>query len=475
MTPQAQLALLLWLPVVFYFFTRYPVRTAVIISFIGGLLFLPQRAAFALPLIPDYKGMIATCYGIILALIVYDSQGLGKLKLTWIDIPIVIWCVCPMASSLTNNLGFYDGFNAVLEQTAIWGLPYFLGRLYLSNLSGMRELALNVLKGGIIYVPLCLYEGRFSPQLHRMAYGYFAHSSGLRQAMRYGGYRPNVFMAHGLMVGMWMMTAALVCLWLWQAKAFDKIWNFSMSSLTWVFLFILLWCRSTGAYAYMIYGVLIMFCAKWMRTALPLLLLIVGLSYYLYSGASGTFDGDSITAFITEKFNAERAESLQFRFDNEELLVEKAKQQMLFGWGGWGRNRVYDYNWEGELEDISVTDSLWIIAYGVNGAVGLASLTGSLLLPVLCFSLRYPARLWFKPLVAPSAVLAVCTTLFLLDSVLNNMFNPVFPLICGGLSGLAAKPAESLTPKVARPKLLRRAPPKRIVAGRAYPIRPLKR
>ncbi|MGB3560366.1 MAG: hypothetical protein WBA24_17645, partial [Geitlerinemataceae cyanobacterium] len=152
MTPQAQLALLLWLPIVFYFFTRYPVRTAVIVSFIGGLLFLPERTFFALPLIPDYKGMIATCYGIVLALIVYDSQGLSKLQLTWIDAPMVIWCICPIISSLTNGLGAYDGVNTALEQTAIWGLPYFLGRLYLNSLSGMRELALNILRGGLIYV-----------------------------------------------------------------------------------------------------------------------------------------------------------------------------------------------------------------------------------------------------------------------------------------------------------------------------------
>lgn len=78
MTPQAQLVLLLWLPVILYFFRRYPPRTAVMVSFLGGLLFLPQRTGFALPLIPDYQGMVATCYGIVVGLCIHDLERLDR-------------------------------------------------------------------------------------------------------------------------------------------------------------------------------------------------------------------------------------------------------------------------------------------------------------------------------------------------------------------------------------------------------------
>ncbi|MBE9125770.1 MULTISPECIES: O-antigen ligase domain-containing protein [unclassified Coleofasciculus] len=461
MTPQAQLALLLWMPVVFYLFTVFTPRKAVIVSFIGGLLFLPQRTGFALPLIPDYAGMVATCYGIILAILVYDSQRLSSFQPGWIDLPMLIWCICPFASSITNGLGAYDGLNETLSQMATWGLPYYLGRLYLGNLAGLRELALCILKGGMIYVPLCLWEGRMSPNLHLMIYGYFPHSSGLSQAIRYGGYRPNVFMQHGLMVGMWMMTVALVAFWLWKAGAIKKIWGVSINWLVVVLLFTVIWCRSTGAYMYLVLGIIILFAAKWWRTSLPLLLLIVGLSYYLYTGATGTFQGDEIVSFMSEKINPDRAGSLEFRFDNEEILSEKARQQMTFGWGGWGRNRVYEENWRGELVDISVTDSLWIIAFGVNGAVGLASVTASLLVPAASFGLlRYPPRTWFNPKVAPAAVLAVALALFMLDCVLNNMFNPVFPLISGGISGVVLKQPESLKTKPSRPAVAKRSLPR---------------
>ena len=94
----------------------------------------------------------------------------------------------------------------------------------------------------------------------------------------------------------------------------------------------------------------------------------------------------------------------------------------------------------GIFEDVAITDSLWILAFGINGLVGLVSLITSLMLPVIsfCFS-SYPVKTWFDPKVASAAVLAVVLLLFLLDSLLNNMFNPVFPLIAGGLSGLVLK------------------------------------
>ena len=451
MTPQAQFVLLAWLPIVFYLFVLFPPRKAVIVSFIGGLLFLPQRTQFALPLIPDYRGMIATCYGILLAILVYDSPRLNSFKPGWVDIPMLIWCVCPFASSVSNGLGLYDGLNATLTQVANWGLPYFLGRLYLGNLSGMRMLASEILKGGALYIPLCLYEGRMSPQLHRMVYGYFAHPSGISQSIRYGGYRPNVFMQHGLMVGMWMMAVGLIAVWVWKAKAIKEVWGMSLDWLVWVFLFVVIWCRSTGAYFYMFLGVATLFSAKWLRTSLLLLFLVVFLSYYLYAGATGTFAGDEIVSWVSETVNPDRAQSLAFRFNNEEILGEHARERMMFGWGGWGRNRVYEYNWAGELEDTTVTDSLWIIAFGVNGVVGLASLTASLLLPVVCFCLfRYPASTWFNPLVAPAAAQAVVLALFMLDSVLNNMYNPVFTLIAGGLSGIALNPPQNLRPTAIR-------------------------
>ncbi|WLT40350.1 O-antigen ligase domain-containing protein (plasmid) [Synechocystis sp. B12] len=422
------------------------------VSFLGGLLFLPQRTGFALPLIPDYQGMVATCYGIVVGLCIHDLERLKKFRIEWLDIPMVLWCISPFMSSVTNGLGAYDGVNESITQTVVWGLPYMLGKLYFNRLIYLKQLAEGIIKAGLIYVPICLWEGRMSPNLHLIVYGYYAHPSGISQAIRYGGYRPNGFMQHGLMVGMWMMTVALITIWLWQSKTFTKIWNYEIKSLIPVLVFTVIWCRSTGAYGYFFYGLIILFTAKFLKSNLPLLILIFGLGWFLYMNVTGQFHGDKILAFLSEYTNPDRIQSLGFRWINEEILAEKARERFWFGWAGWKRNRVYEENWIGEIVDVSVTDSLWIIAFGIQGAFGLLNLTLALLLPPAVFAtFRYPAKLWLHPKVAPAAALATCLVLFKLDSVINNMYNPIFPLISGGLAGLCLQPPESLKPQSRSP------------------------
>jgi hypothetical protein len=105
----------------------------------------------------------------------------------------------------------------------------------------------------------------------------------------------------------------------------------------------------------------------------------------------------------------------------------------------------------GEMEDVSVTDSLWIIAYGVNGAIGIIGIFGTSLLPALTFSLfRYRAKTWFRPQVAGAAAIAVITALYVLDNLLNDMYNPVFVLASGALAGSLMNPnPQEFNPSVA--------------------------
>ena len=456
MTPQAQLVMLAWIPLLFYLFIRFPVQKAVVIGFIGAWLFLPQRATFSFIGFPDYNRVSAASYGILLATCIFDVGRFHSFKLGWLDLPMLIWCVCPLASSLSNGLGLYDGISSTLSQTVQWGFPYFLGRIYFNNLKGLRLLAMGIFLGGMVYVPLCLYEIRMSPQLHSMVYGYFPHSFG--QTIRYGGFRPQVFMQHGLAVGVWMMAASLVAVWLWQAGVIKQLWGIPMSWLVPVLLITFILCKSTGAWLLFGFGLVILFTARWLRTALPLLFLIGGIFFYQYYVATGQLtpqQQEQIISVITQITNEERAQSLEFRMNNEEKLGEKARQRIILGWGGWGRNRVYEENWAGELVDVSATDSFWIIAFGTKGLVGLFSINLAMLLPVVILCWRYPADYWFNPKVAPAVAVAVVVTLYMFDNVVNSMFNPVFPLASGGIAGLVLQGVEMSRIKDGRSKASR--------------------
>jgi hypothetical protein len=321
-----------------------------------------------------------------------------------------------------------------------WGVPYFLGRIYLNDLAGLRQLAVGVFISGLTYVPFCLIEGRLSPQMHRWVYGYHALVD-FTQAYRLGGYRPTVFMSHGLMVGAWMMAATLTGIWLWKTGVLKQVWDIPMNWLVTVLLITFVLCRSTGAYLLLIIGIGILFAAKWFRTVLPLLLLIVSMGTYLYVNAmTETYFTDQLVTQLSKVLPEERVQSLQYRFDMEEVLTDRARQRIVFGWAGWGRSLLYDE----QGKQLTIQDSLWIIAFGTQGLVGLTSLTLIMLLPVASLVLlRYPARTWTHQKVGPVVVLAVVVTLYMLDCILNAMINPVFALATGGISGLVLKEKET--------------------------------
>lgn len=432
MSPLVPIVMYGWIPVVIYLFSRFPAQRAVIISFIIAWSFLPQ-AEYTFSGIPDYTKMSATCYGILLATVIFDLKRLSSFRPSWLDLPMLVWCLVPLASSLSNGLGLYDGLSSSLSQTVIWGTPYFLGRIYLNNLSGLRQLATGIFLGGLLYVPLCLYEARMSPQLHRMLYGF--HARGFVMTIRLGGYRPTVFMRHGLTVAMWMMSATLIGIVLWRSGVIQKMWGIPMPWLIGALFITFILCRSTGAYFYLVFGLVVFFVAQQFRSAFPLLLLIGAISIYLYLGASGIFANnfaDQVVTQMAQITNEVRASSLEFRFDNEKVLAEKARQRMILGWGGWGRNRVYD-----DKGRSTTTDSLWIIAFGKNGVVGLISVMSCFLVPVVAFCLlAYPGNVWLHPKVAPVVALAVILVLYAIDCTLNHQPNPVYTVIAGGLSGL---------------------------------------
>src|SRR4028119_2296371 len=123
------------IPIVFYLFVRFPPQRAVIISFVVAWLFLPQ-ATYSIPILPGYDKISAACYSILLATLVYDTGRFTSFKPGWLDVPMLIWCLCPIISQITNG---GSPISPTFVQIISWGLPYFLGRLYVGSLDGLRQ------------------------------------------------------------------------------------------------------------------------------------------------------------------------------------------------------------------------------------------------------------------------------------------------------------------------------------------------
>ncbi len=148
-------------------------------------------------------------------------------------------------------------------------------------------------------------------------------------------------------------------------------------------------CRSTGALALGAVGCLTLALSQWVRLPIAPILLLAVPPLYVGLRTSSLWSGEEAVGWLGANFDEGRAQSLDFRLQNENQLVDKALENPVFGWGGWGRSRIRD----AEGKEAAVADGLWIIALGERGFVGLVALGLTLLLPAARFARPFPPGL----------------------------------------------------------------------------------
>ncbi len=433
MSPLVPVTLLAWVPATLLIFASQPPTRAMLLALIAGWLLLPP-ASYPLPGLPDFSKVSSIGLSIVLATLVFTPDRLLAFRPRLLDVPMLVWCLCPFESSLSNGLGAYDGLSSAVAQTLNWGVPYLIGRIHLRTLSDFRDLALGLFIGGLVYVPLCLWEVRMSPQLNQTVYGFGGTGIEYSDVMGNWGSRPRVFMGTALTVGMFLTAAAVAGLWLWRTGSARRLGRYPTGPLLSAVLLTAILCKNMGALVGLGLGMATFYAALRLRSRALLYLLVLASPLYMTVRMTGRWSGESFVKLVAT-VSARRAESFDTRLENEDRLAERALQRPLFGWGGWGRSRVHD---EEEDKDITLTDGLWIIALGTCGLVGLSAVTGALLLPALAVARRMPIRLWVHPKTSPCLAVAVIVTLYMLDNLPNSMLNPIYIAGAGGLVTLAA-------------------------------------
>jgi hypothetical protein len=420
------LALAAFLPAVAACFALLDARRAVLAAMLGGWLFLPVFDGNL-----DFLGMRSkmafVSAAVLLGSITFDPARWRQFRPRLLDLPVAVLCAGPFATALANDLGLNEAASATFATTMTWGVPYLLGRVYLGRPPALRGFASALVVATLAYVPFTLWEVRMSPQLHYEVYG--LRLVEFWGAVRYGGYRPIVFMQHHLALAQLMAVGTLTAYWLWRTGALQRVAGVALSWVWPVLGITTLLCKSVGAIVLVAAGIASLEAARRFRASVLLLALALLPPVFCAARLSG-WSAETVVAISRGLLDEERAHSLQFRIENENALLGKAMMRPWLGWGRTGRSFVYD---EETGRQLSVVDSLWIITLGFSGLVGLIALGTALLVPPLALLRSYAARYWADPRLASAAVLAVALLLWAVDDLVNAMLAPTFPAMAGAL------------------------------------------
>ncbi len=146
---------------------------------------------------------------------------------------------------------------------------------------------------------------------------------------------------------------------------------------------------------------------------------------------------------MVELIDRGRAASLQSRLAHERALIGHALKRPVMGWGGADqRNRpefTRDLRDFGAMGKRIVTDSLWIIAFGKQGIIGLTAIAGVLLLPAGLAIFRNSRYRKLPKTQRLSLIMAGIPVLLAVDSLFNAMVNPLYAIIPGAVIGLYSR------------------------------------
>ncbi|UWQ92253.1 hypothetical protein K3727_05490 [Rhodobacteraceae bacterium M382] len=472
--------LLIWPLIAVVLFRRLPLERAIIWTILGGYLILPPVAEFDLPLVPDMdKHTISAISAFVLCVFMMkkpvpmwsSSRGARVLIIVFLlsTIATVFTNTDPLLADVIENsypiqiimthlpgLTWRDLGSVTINQFIVL-LPFFLGRAYLSSDHGLRELLLALVVGALIYSVPALFEIRFSPQINIWVYGFFQHD--FTQMIRGSGFRPIVFLQHGLWVAFFMTTAAMACAALARSVLDQDEKTRWLVALVWLFMTLIL-CKSLASQLYgLCFVPVILFLSPQWQLRLAVFLVLMGVAYPMLRNL-GMVPMDAIIAQAQE-FNPDRAESLAYRALNEEILMNRAHEKPWFGWGGWSRNLIVDIR---SRESVTIPDGRWIIVFGTVGWVGYVAEMGLLALPVWLLWLRTDARTPPSPEVSAISLIVAVT---MVDMLLNATLTTYTWMCVGAILGYVERLKSGVSKD--RPSLFGDGP---IMGGPRDPSRP---
>jgi len=432
----AYLILFVWPVVSIILYRKISIEAATFWIIVGGYMFLPQGAVLALPGLPSLdKDEVCAVSALIGYAFnkntVFSMKGIGVAKFIFAAIIINIFFTSFLNSEPIywpyplNGMSFHDAISFTIQFLLTIIVPFFLGWKVFRTFDSQHMLFEFFVVAALFYSLLVLFEIRISPQLNTWVYGYYP--SGFLQSIRGSSFRATVFMGHGLLVAIFLSVATICAVGLWKSRI--RALHIFSPAVALLLLFMVL--VLDDCWASIVYAIVAFFCIKFlsfkMQHSLSVVIVLISILYPMSYVLENSFQ-DKIIEVIYD-LNPVRAQSLDFRFQNEKQLFERAQERILFGWGNWGRNRVYKYG-----RDVTVTDGNWIILLGTLGLLGYLSHFLLLVVPVIKAH-SISRKLNTRPEQTLLAMHALLVSLLFVDQIPNSSLGPWTFLIFGSLLG----------------------------------------
>lgn len=436
----AYAALFGWPLVAAALFLLLPLEAAAAWSLLGGWFLLPSGFKVDLPLLPPIDKNSVTVLSTLVLCLAKGSPRPRHRPGIFLPIAAAAYVVAPIGATFGNSYelhmgnlslpGFYllDGIKGAIDNLVTVSALY-VGLRFLSNPAGQRAILKALVGVVLIYSAPMLWELRFSPQLHRIVYG-FAPSE-FQTAVRAGGYRPMVFLAQGLQLALLVTMALIAACTLSRCRI--KIFRLPSLMTNTYLLAELAACKTLGA---TIYAAVLAPLAAFARpstsikVASAIMLLVCA---YPALRTQQLVPVDRVLG-AAKNVSEDRANSFRARLENETILMAKANEKPLFGWGAWGRNRVYNAEFS---KDVTITDGGWIITFGTSGWFGYLGLFGMFTIPVLRLNRTVKKLDREDALIAAGLALALAANVG--DMIPNANLMPITFVIAGSIARRTAR------------------------------------
>ncbi len=439
--------LLSWPVLALILFGICTLPNALIAVILVPYLFLPEAHSINLPGLPDLDKDIVISLGLALCLLANRGRLQKELQAQTFAplypfLGVMLWgffalmMIGGFLTVLNNGEGLRFGPRYIPPAQA-WDavslsgqrflvlLPFWCAARYLAHPDMHRALLKSLAIAVVAYSVLMLVEIRFSPQLHNWIYGYHQHS--FLQHIR-DGFRPKVFLEHGIWVGFLVFMAVISAAVMWRTTG-QRIWGVTF---LWIFA-ILAISENLAALtiAIILLGVLFVFKPRLQRWFLLVTMLLI--LFFPALRQVQLVPTQTIVAWAV-LVDEERAGSLAFRLRHEDALLERVMIKPITGWGGWGRSQVYDENGR----DTTISEGRWILTLSRFGWIGYIALFGFLISPLVVLALGRR----FGTIPPETMGLGLIATGNLIYMIPNATLTPVGLMVFGALAGFAIKGAQ---------------------------------